>query len=131
MLGKKLLRFDFDQEYCFFDKETENLNLVKHNRPWQLAWLIAKGNKVVDRFDRYLRWDNINVSPEAAKVTGFNIKKYLDLAEDPRKVLKEFDEFLFDNKYYICGHNILGFDVYIYNIMRKELGLPTNYSFID
>lgn len=131
MSDKKLLRFDFDQEYCFFDKETENLNLVNNNRPWQLAYLICKGTKVVEKFDKYLLWDNINVSPEAAKITGFKMEKYLDLAEDPKKVLKEFDEFLFDNKYFICGHNILGFDVYIYKNAKKELGMPINYSFMD
>ena len=131
MLGEKLLRFNFDQDYCFFDKETENLNLVNGNRPWQLAYLTAKGQKITGKFDKYLRWPDINVSPEAAKITGFKKEKYLDLAEDPKKVLKEFDEFILDNKYYVCGHNILGFDVYMYNVIRKELGLPTNYSFID
>lgn len=131
MLEKKLLRFDFDQDYLFFDAETENLNLVKDNRPWQLAYLVCRGTKVLDKFDRYIRWDNINVSKEAAKITGFNKKKYLDLAEDPKKVLKDFDEYILDNKYYVCGHNILGFDVYMYKTIRKELGLPTNYSFID
>lgn len=131
MNEKELLRFDFSKKYVFFDYETENLNLRKGNRPWQLAYLIAKGKKILDFRDAYLYWPNINVSPAAAKITGFKKSTYKARCEDPKRVLREFDEIIRDPEYVICGHNILNFDVYLYNIHRKECGLPSNYDFLD
>ena len=69
------LRFNKDQRYVIFDTETEGLNLIK-SRPWQVAWIIAQGDKIISRNDRFIHWPNLNVSEGAAKVTGFSMKEY-------------------------------------------------------
>ena len=48
-----LLRFKFDQRYVVFDTETEGLNLVS-SKPWQLAWIEAKGKKITKKQNRFL-----------------------------------------------------------------------------
>ena len=70
-----LLRFNRNQRYVVFDTETEGLNLIK-SRPWQVAWLIAEGDKIISRTDRFIHWPNLNVSEGAARVTGFSKKEY-------------------------------------------------------
>ena len=34
------------------------------------------GIKVVEEHDYLIKWDDLNISPEVAKITGFNKKKY-------------------------------------------------------
>jgi DNA polymerase III epsilon subunit-like protein len=78
-MKETLLRFKKKQKYLLFDYETCNLNLISgHNKPWQLAFLVIEDNKIVEEKDYWLKWDDLRVSPEAAKITGFteaNIKR--------------------------------------------------------
>ena len=74
-MNEPLLRFNKKQRYIVFDTETEGLNLIT-SRPWQVAWLVVEGDKIVARNDRFIHWPNINVSEGAAKVTGFSMKEY-------------------------------------------------------
>ena len=46
-------------------------------------------------------------------------------------VLEHFEKYLYDDDYLKVGHNILGFDIYVHNIYRKLLGLPTDYSYLN
>ena len=47
-----LLRFKKNQKYMVFDFETCNLNLVsEENKPWQLAFLIYEGDKLIESND--------------------------------------------------------------------------------
>ena len=80
-----LLRFNKNQKYIVFDTETEGLNLIK-SRPWQIAWLVVKGDQIQERHDKFIHWPNINVSEGAAKVTGFSEKKYYSKALAPNQV---------------------------------------------
>ncbi len=74
-----LLRFNPNQKYVLFDFETCGLNLGSlRNKPWQLAFLTIENQKVTDKADYWLKWDDINVSEGAAKVTGWTQKKYED-----------------------------------------------------
>ena len=73
-MNEPLLRFNKKQRYIVFDTETEGLNLIT-SRPWQVAWLVVEGDKIVARNDRFIHWPNINVSEGAAKVTGFSMKE--------------------------------------------------------
>ena len=66
-----LLRFKFNQKYVIFDTETEGLNLVT-SKPWQLAWIEAEGKKITKKQNRFLMWEDLNVSEDAARFTGFN-----------------------------------------------------------
>ena len=131
-MREDLLRFNQDQKYVFFDFETCNLNLASQaNKPWQLAFIVYEKGKKVDSSDYYIKWENLNISAAAKKITGFNNKKYLNKAVSPAMVLDHFEKYLYDDSYLKCGHNILGFDIYIHNIFRKLLDRTPDYSYIN
>ena len=131
-MKENLLRFNKKQKYLVFDYETCNLNLVSdNNKPWQLAYILFQGDKVIKQKDYLLSWKNLKVSKEAARITGFSKSKYDKLKVCPKTVLNEFDELLHDEEIIPLGHNVLGFDVYIYNIHRRLCGLPTKYNFCN
>jgi len=125
-----LLRFKFDQKYIIFDTETEGLNLVS-SKPWQLAWIEATGKKIIKKQNRFLRWDDLNVSDDAARITGFNKQDYISKAEDPEKVYKEFMDLIMDKDVIIVGQNILGYDIYMLGVIARNLGVEIDYSFIS
>lgn len=126
----ELLRFNRKQKYIIFDTETEGLNLVK-SKPWQAAWIVAEGSKVIKKYDKLIKWDDLKVSKDAARITGFDKKHYEDNAEDPRSVWNEFSKYLFDDSYLIVGQNLLGFDVYMIDVWRKLIGEPLNQDYIN
>ncbi len=129
-MRSELLRFKNKQKYLIFDTETEGLNLVK-SRPWQIAWIVAEGKKIISKNDRFIKWDNIQVSEGAAKITGFTMEAYERRAENPRQVWNDFAKYLLDPEYIIIGQNLLGFDVYMLNVWRKAMGLPSDYSYVE
>lgn len=125
-----LLRFKFDQKYIIFDTETEGLNLVS-SKPWQLAWIEATGKKITKKQNRFLKWDDLKVSDDAARVTGFNYEIYATKAEDPRAVYKEFMDLIMQNDVIIVGQNLLGYDIYILGVIARLLGVEIDYSFVN
>jgi len=125
-----LLRFKFDQKYIIFDTETEGLNLVS-SKPWQLAWIEATGKKIIKKQNRFLKWHDLNVSDDAARITGFNKQDYISKAEDPEKVYKEFMDLIMDEDVIIVGQNILGYDIYMLGVIARNLGVEIDYSFIS
>ena len=128
-MNTELLRFNRKQKYIIFDTETEGLNLIK-SKPWQAAWIVAEGNKVIKKYDKLIKWDNLNVSKDAARITGFSKTYYDKNAEDPKKVWQEFSKYLYDDSYLIVGQNLLGFDVYMVDVWRKLIGEPLDQSYI-
>ena len=127
-----LLRFKKQQKYMVFDFETCNLNLVsEHNKPWQLAFLIYHGDKLIESNDYHIHWEDLRMSEGARKVTGFNESKYKRLAKPAEEVLDHFEKYLYDDDYIKLGHNIFGFDIYIHNIFRRLLGRKTDYSYLN
>ena len=74
-MNESLLRFDRKQKYLVFDTETEGLNLID-SRPWQVAWIVTQGDKVLEEHDVYVKWRDLNVSKDAARVTGFSKEDY-------------------------------------------------------
>lgn len=130
-MQEDLLRFKSNQKFCFWDYETCHLNLRwGDNKPWQLAYIIADQKKIYHKEDIYLQWDELNISPEAAKITGFNRSVYEKRAVDPKKSLIDFRKILHDKDIIPVGHNILGFDIYIESIHARECGLPINHSYV-
>ena len=125
-----LLRFDKQQKYIIFDTETEGLNLV-HSKPWQVAWIVAQGDNILEKHDIYIKWDDLRVSEGAAKITGFSTQLYERRAVNAKDVFEKFSKYLYDPQYKLIGQNVLGFDVYMINIWRKLIGLKSDYSFID
>ena len=130
-MNEDLLRFKKNQKYIFFDFETCGLNLGSlSNKPWQLAFLVINNNKIVEKHDYWLKWDELKVSAGAARVTGWTQKKYDEKAVDPVEPLKHFEKYLYDDAYLKVGHNILGFDIYIHGIYRRLLGKKPDYSYL-
>ena len=129
-MKENLLRFKHKQKYLIFDTETEGLNLI-NSRPWQIAWITAEGKNIKSKNDRFIKWDNLQVSEGAARITGFSERIYEDRAEDPKKIWSEFSKYLYDPEYLIIGQNLLGFDVYMINVWMKLMGLKSDYSYVD
>ena len=125
-----LLRFKFNQKYVIFDTETEGLNLVT-SKPWQLAWIEAEGKQIKKKQNRFLMWEDLNVSEDAARVTGFDYKSYVKQAEDPAIVYKEFINLINQDDVIIIGQNLLGYDIYILGGIARQLGLKIDYSFVN
>ena len=125
-----LLRFKFDQKYVIFDTETEGLNLVT-SKPWQLAWIEAEGKKITKKQNRFLMWEDLNVSEDAARVTGFNYTSYVKQAEDPSIVYKDFINLISQDDIIIVGQNLLGYDIYILGVIARQLGIKIDYSFVN
>ena len=77
-MKEQLLRFNNKQKYMVFDFETCSLNLCrKNNKPWQLGFILCEGDKVKKEYDFLIKWDNLEVSADAAKITGFNRKNFV------------------------------------------------------
>ena len=129
-MDESLLRFDKNQKYLVFDTETEGLNLIR-SRPWQVAWLLVEGGKILEKHDMFLDWPNLDVSAGAAKITGFTMKEYNKRKESPRKVWEKFSKNLYDKDTFIVGQNLLGFDVYMVNIWRELMKLEADYSYVE
>jgi DNA polymerase III epsilon subunit-like protein len=129
-MNTQLLRFNRKQKYIIFDTETEGLNLVK-SKPWQAAWIVAEGNRVIKKYDKLIKWDDLKVSKDAARITGFSKSYYEKNAEDPKQVWDEFSKYLYDDNYLIVGQNLLGFDVYMVDVWRKLIGEPLKQDYIN
>lgn len=129
-MDESLLRFDKKQKYLVFDTETEGLNLIR-SRPWQVAWLVVEGDKILEKHDMFLDWPNLDVSAGAAKITGFTTKEYNKRKENPRKVWESFSKHLYDKDTFVVGQNLLGFDVYMVNIWRELMKLDADYSYVE
>lgn len=129
---KNLIRFNQDKKFLVFDYETCNLNLVsKDNKPWQLAFLICSSKQILEKHNFLLKWDDLKISDEARKITGFSDSLYQKKSVSPSEVLDKFNSYLYNENYYIVGHNILNFDIYIHNIHQNLCGKPTDYSYLD
>lgn len=126
-----LLRYS-QQKYIVYDFETCGLSLSSlDNKPWQLGLLVCENNQIIERHNFYIKWDNLNISKEAAIVTKFNKEDYLRKAQDSKYCLDILEKYLYNKDYLCLFHNGLQFDVYIHNIYRKLLGLKTDYSYIN
>jgi len=129
-MTNSLLRFKRDQKYIVFDFETEGLNL-RYSRPWQLGIVEAQYATIKNSHDIYIDFDDMNVSKEAAKITNFSLSTYNKRKKNKEKVLDFFDKFVYDPNYLLIGHNVLGFDIYIHNVLRQACGKVTDYSYIE
>jgi DNA polymerase III epsilon subunit-like protein len=130
MLGDQLLRFNLDKKpILVFDTETEGLNLA-YSRPWQVSWSVYLNNKEIEAHNHFLKWPNLKVSEGAAINTGFQQSVIDEKGEDPKAIIELFEKYLYDEKYLICGANILGYDVMVLNHCRKSFGKPSDYSYI-
>jgi DNA polymerase III alpha subunit (gram-positive type) len=129
-MHESLLRFNKKQRYVVFDTETEGLNLVT-SRPWQVAWLLVEGDKIIDKRDFFIHWPNLNVSEGAARVTGFSYNDYAKKSMPPNVVWEKFAHDLYNEDNLVVGQNLLGFDVYMVNVWRRLMGMDADYSYVN
>lgn len=129
-MQSNLLRFNSYQKYIVMDFETEGLSLAL-TRPWQLSWLVYGGNKIVKNEDHLLYWKDLSISADAARITRFDYNLWKERAEDPLKILTQFEKYLYNPEYLIIGANLFGFDLYVHNTLRRILGLKSDFSYLD
>jgi len=124
------MKFDLNNFKYFSaaDVETESLNLYT-SRPWQVAWVNfdIKGN-ILSKHDRYIWWDDLNISEDAKKITHFNYEKYKKLAEDPLTVWKDFSKSYLDQNCGLVYHNGIAFDSFQINNWTKAIKVFTPWK---
>ena len=124
-----LLKHNINQKYVVFDTETEGLSLTS-SRPWQLSWIVCQGDNILERHDEYILFNDLNVSEDAARITNFNKDFYLQNAKEPMQVWQKFAPYLYDQKNILVGQNLLGYDIYIINVLMNTIGVKNDWSFL-
>lgn len=114
------LRFDNTSKFCFFDTETEGLNLF-YSRPWQVACHMVVGDNIIERHSNFVYWKDLKVSSEAARITGYNAEKVKREGWTPEKAL-DYLESRFKQADFVIGHNAIFYDNYIYRGWCRRLG---------
>lgn len=90
-----------------------------------------QGEEILEEHDEFVFYDDLNVSEEAARITGFNKEKYISKAKPPAEVWKKFANYLYDNNNILVGQNVLGYDIYILNTMMRGIGIQNDWSFVN
>jgi DNA polymerase III epsilon subunit-like protein len=121
---------DYKQKYIVFDTETEGLNLHS-SRPWQIAWIVCQGYNVLETHNRFLSFNDLDVPDVVKKLTGFSWDVYNKKKEPPKKVLEDFESYIYDPQYKIIGQNLLGFDVYMISQLQRMFGKKVDYSYLE
>lgn len=125
-LNKDLLRFQDDKVFSFIDCETLNLCLHPfHNLPWQISIIDTVGGKPIKEYDFFPNFwgdENVPISDDAKRITRFSQESFDRFKKDPESVAREVFSIL-ERADYICGHNLLGFDVYVLRGVFKKYGL--------
>jgi len=124
-----LLKHNINQKYVVFDTETEGLSLTS-SRPWQLSWILCQGDNILEQHDEYILFNDLNVSEDAARITNFNKDFYLQNAKEPMQIWQKFAPYLYDEKNILVGQNLLGYDIYILNVLMNHIGVKNNWSFL-
>lgn len=132
-MQSNLVRYDENFLHFFFDFETCAVNLISpNNLVWEMGMIVCKGTEILKQIKHYVRWEPLPMTKGAAVVNKFNFKEreYWETAINPKVALDEFESYLYDPKYTIMGHNILGFDIYLHNIWRRKLGRKSDWSYL-
>lgn len=119
----------YNQKYVTFDVETTGLNLHS-SLPWQVSWQIHHGTKLVQSFDEYVDWPNLQLSDFIIKLTGFSWSKYNSKKRPPSEVLGKLEKFLYDPEYIVVGQNLLGYDVYLVATLQRLCDKKPDYSYL-
>lgn len=110
------------------DVETEGLNL-QSSRPWQIAWVnFNHKGETLEEQDRYIWWDDLNISEDAKRVTHFDYNKYKKLAESPVEVWKDFSKTYLDPNCGLVLHNGINFDAAIISLWAKAVGVKLSWK---
>lgn len=127
----ELLRYNKNKKYTFLDCETFNLNLsFDFNRPWQIATINVKGDKIVDKKDIRIDWSKVapqlKIGADAARITHFDPDVQARLAMSPEEAFDMFWQDLHDTDHIIM-HNGLRFDIYLLKGYAEYMGVPWKF----
>lgn len=107
---------------------SHQINIPNSNKVWQISWIETQGNRVLEEHDYYVDVPNLNLSDEVAKLTHFDYAKYNRLKQPAKKVFDIFTKYLYDPQYIVIGHNLLNFDIFMFDILAEQAGERINYS---
>jgi DNA polymerase III epsilon subunit-like protein len=127
MNDDKLLRYNKNFRYLSLDTETAGLNAFYHE-PWQIAWSITEGGKIISCKQYHLRIPNLKVSPDAARITKFDLEYHNRVARDPKEVYDELAADWFDERNFIVLQNYY-FDLNKIKVLERLLGINKYYNF--
>lgn len=132
-LGQSLLRYNWkNYNFFVFDFETCSLNTIApENKPWEIGYITIERGEVTQKKLRRLYWKDLNVSEDAARITGFNLQDYESTAEPPEDILGDIEGFIEDDGWVVMDYNGLNFDIYIYNILRRLCGRETSWNILN
>lgn len=119
----------YNQKSIVWDFETNSLNL-RNVLPWQLAWNVYEGNRLIKSYDEYIDWPDFKVSEFIIRLTGFSYSEYNRRKRPPSEVLAKFEKYLYDPSYINIGQNIIGFDCMVLAHLQKLCGNNPDYSFL-
>ena len=125
-----LLRFS-NEVFCVSDYETESLNLLQDNRPWNLGFVLFDNRKILDRQSFYIWWEDLNISEGAARATRFNYDEYKRKAKPQQEIWEIWKKYLYNKDLIHIQHNGIMFDSYITQIWRAQNNLGRDYSFLN
>ncbi len=128
-VGESLLRFS-DRPLLFSDGESNRVNLMEDCLPFQWSFTETVRNRVVRNHDYYLHWPDYRMSKDAARITHFN-PAWVANGDDPEFVLDAWEGYAQpDNPDgpLLLGHSWLGFDLYLWDLWRKQLGRPSLFQ---
>jgi DNA polymerase III epsilon subunit-like protein len=110
-----------------WDFETEGLNLAL-TRPWQLAYIKSENGKILDRKNIYIDVHDLQISDDAARVTGFSWEKYHKNKRPAEEVVELIKKEFIQSKSILAGHNILGYDIYILRNLFEYVGEKLDFN---
>lgn len=127
-VGADLLRYS-DVTLLPFDFESQRLNVCHDNLPFQLSWLVAKRNRILETHNHYLHWENFVMSPDAAMITRFD-PRWVKNGDDPTMVLDKWETQALGTNTLLIGSNILSFDCPLWNLWRRHMGRPATWAML-
>lgn len=130
-LGEDLLRYHYkDFRFVILDAETESLNLF-YNKPWDWGLVVVEGGTVKSKESIYVDWPDLNISADAARITGFDRAEYDRRKKDSAEVFDKINSYLEDEDSIILTYNGFQFDNYLFSSHARELGKELNLDFIE
>jgi len=124
------LRYNKSQKYVLWDLETCHLNTISDNLPWQLGYVTATRDEILEGHSVYIKWPNLKISKDAARITRYDENVVNAQGIDPLEALNALDKLLYNEDIRPVFFNGFNFDYAVHNIWRNKLGFKTDYSYL-
>ncbi len=124
-----LFNNNLSNKYIVLDTETESLNL-NISRPWSVAWLVVENGQIIEKFDKYPLFSDLEVSKGAMAVTRFTYLDYQAKSEDAKGVYELLKTYLYNPDYMVVGQNFISFDSYQLKNFALAVGDKIDYSYM-